>query len=116
MMRRCGVLALLAAVVLVTPVTEAAKPIVVGEHVSAGFETLHPYQSSGSAQPVLTWTDVVEYPDAVYIAVHFARMDLGDGDYVVVRSPDGAQQWTYTRFGRHDLGATPEGFFATHIK
>ena len=43
-------------------------------------------------------------------------MDLAEGDFVVVRSPDGSQHWTYTGFGRHNLGATPEGFFATHIR
>jgi hypothetical protein len=65
---------------------------------------------------MLTWVDEINFPGAIYIAPHFSRMDLADGDYVVVRSPDGSQHWIYTRFGRHDLGAAEGGFFATHIR
>jgi len=101
---------------LVTPTAQANRPVTVGEYVFENFETPHPYTSSGSAQPMLTWVENIVFPGATYISVHFERMDLADGDYVVVRSPDGSQYWDYTRFGRHDLGATPEGFFATHIK
>jgi lysyl endopeptidase len=108
------VLATAAAVLAAAP-ARAELPVVVGEHVSERFETPHPYPSSGAAQPMLSWTDVVEFPGATFIAIHFERMELAPGDLVVVRSPDGAQTWTYTRFGRHDLGIAPDGFFAAHI-
>ena len=101
---------------LVTPVAYAIAPTTAGEHIFEKFESPHPYPSSGEAQPMLTWVDQIHFPGAIYIALHFNRMDLAEGDYVVVRSLDGSQSWTYTRFGRHDLGATPDGFFATHIR
>nr|MCU0306091.1 hypothetical protein [Thermoanaerobaculales bacterium] len=106
---------LIAALAAVPP-AQAEHPITVGEHVVERFETPHPYPSSGATQPLLTWVDEITFPGATYIAVHFERMDLAEGDFVVVRSPDGSQSRTYTRFGRHDLGATPDGFFATHVK
>ncbi|HSL16665.1 MAG TPA: serine protease [Methylomirabilota bacterium] len=116
-MRGRGSSVFLVAVVMLSAVSaEAETPVVVGEHVTERFETPHPYPSSGAAQPMLTWVDEIGFPGATYIAVHFERFELAPGDYVVVRSPDGEQSWTYTRFGRHDLGITPEGFFATHIK
>jgi len=105
-----------AATVVVAPSARAELPVTVGEHVLERFESPHPYVSSGGTQPMLTWADTIEFPGATYIAVHFERMELAAGDSVVVRSPDGAQSWTYTRFGRNDLGATPAGFYATHIK
>ena len=63
----------------------ASGPVIVGEHVYERYETPHPYPSSGEAQPMLTWVDHIQFPGAVYIAVHFKKMDLAEGDYVVVR-------------------------------
>jgi hypothetical protein len=114
-MRGRSIFVILATIVLAPPLAHATEPAVVGEHVIEIFETPHPYPSSGEAQPMLTWADEVVFPGATYIAVHFKRMDLASGDFVVVRSPDGKQRWTYTGYGRHGLGATEDGFFATHI-
>ncbi len=107
--------AFMATALLLAPAASAALrgPAIVGEHVQESLATPHPYPSSEEAGP--SWTDEIFFPDATYISVHFARMDLGPGDRVIVRSPDGAQRWVYTGFGRHGLGNTPEGFFATHI-
>ena len=115
-MRERFVVLLFAVSLLAAPSAFATGPVIVGEHVFETFETPHPYTSSGANQPMLTWVDHIEFPGATYIAPHFAKMDLAEGDFVIVRSPDGGQKWTYTGYGRHDLGATPEGFFATHIK
>ena len=115
-MRERFVVFLFAVTLLAAPLAFAAGPVIVGEHVSDRFETPHPYSGSGSAQPMLTWVDHIQFPGATYIAPHFERMDLAEGDFVVVRAPDGGQKWIYTGYGRHDLGATAEGFFATHIK
>jgi hypothetical protein len=101
---------------LAAPAAQAIEPAVGGEHVHEKFATPHPYTSSGEAHPMLSWVDNIVFPGATFIALHFDRMDLAEGDYVVVRSPDGKQRWTYTGYGRHDLGATEDGFFATHIK
>lgn len=91
-------------------------PVIIGEHVKNVLETPHPYPTSPGDEARLVWVDEIVYPEATYIAVHFERMELADGDYVIVRSEDGLQQWTYTRFGRHDLGVSEAGFFATHLK
>jgi hypothetical protein len=106
----------LAIALLAVPAAWAVGPTIVGEYVHERYESPHPYPSSGNAQPMLTWVDEIQFPGAIYIAPHFSKMDLAEGDYVVVRSPDGKQRWTYTGYGRHDLGATEDGFFATHIK
>ena len=111
-----GMIAIAAFSLLVAPVAQATEPVIVGEHVYETFETPHPYPNSGEAQPMLTWVDHIQFPGAVYVAVHFKRMDLAEGDFVVVRSPDAGQKWTYTRYGRQNLGATDDGFFATHVK
>lgn len=91
-------------------------PVVIGEHVPVELGTLHPYPTSPDADPRLVWVDKIDFPGATYIAIHFERMELADGDFVIVRSPDGTQEWIYTENGRHGLGTSDDGFFATHIK
>jgi hypothetical protein len=107
--------ALLVALVLTPAAIAQPGPTIVGEHVFEGFETSHPYVSSGTEAPTLTWAEQIVYPNATYIAPHFARFQLAAGDYLIVRSPDGKQSWKYTGNGRQNLGITPAGFFATHI-
>lgn len=94
----------------------AAAQVTVGEHVEELYQTSHPYPSSGADAPELTWSEEILHPGATYIALHFSRFQLADGDHVVVRSPDSKQSWTYRGLGRHELGLTEDGFFATHIK
>ena len=90
------------------------RDVIIGEHVPAAFETPHPYFQSGTDGAL--WTDYIHHPGAVYISVHFAEFELAPGDFVIVRSADGAQSWRYTGLGKRDLGRTKEGFFAAHIK
>ena len=93
-----------------------AQPTIVGEHVPADVETQHPYSSARSSEPVMVQSDVVTYPAATYIALHFERFDLAPDDFVIVRTPDYQQVYEYTGKGRMDLGVHPNGFFATHLK
>jgi hypothetical protein len=111
-------LLVLAAIAAIVPISAQAAggPITIGEIVEHQLETTHPYPSSDDRSPRMVWADQITHPGATYISVHFAKMDLAEGDSVVVRSPDGTQSWKYTGYGRHDLGNTEEGFFATHIK
>ncbi|MCB1054606.1 MAG: trypsin-like peptidase domain-containing protein [Acidobacteria bacterium] len=104
-----------AVVLAVASPASAERPVIIGEHVYETFETPHPYPTAGPGRSELTWFDEVSYPGATYIAVHFGRFELGAGDRVVVRTPDGSQSWTYTGLGRGDMGKTPAGFFATHV-
>ena len=105
----------LALCLLLLPVSSFAQ-VTVGEYVSERFETSHPYEKPGSTEPVLVQREEIVFPGATYIAPHFSVFDLAPGDFVVVRSPDQQQHWVYTGLGRHHLGRTPDGFFATHIK
>jgi len=91
-------------------------PVTIGEHVKVALETNHPYPASQTTEPHLVWIDEITFPGATYIAIHFERMELASGDFIIVRSMDGKQRWTYTGNGRHNLGITEDGFFATHIK
>lgn len=117
-MRAIGapVFVLALAVLAAASATHAAEPTVIGEIVAERYETPHPYPSGAPGAPQLVWVDEVYFPGATYVALHFERLELAEGDFVVVRSVDGEQRWTYARFGRHDLGIADEGFFATHVK
>jgi len=97
-------------------VQPAAAKVTIGEHVARDLQTPHPYPSSGSDEPELSWSQEVSYPGATYVAVHFDRFHLADGDFVIVRSPDGEQSWTYEGLGKRGLGETPGGYFAAHIR
>lgn len=55
--------------------------------------------------------DVVSYPQASYVAVHFANFNLPEGDLVVVRSPDSEVAHFYTGKGRDDR----ENFIASYV-
>jgi hypothetical protein len=95
-----------------------AQKVIVGEYVQESIATGHPYAKAKvqEGQVSLLQSDTVTYPGATYIALHFARFDLAPGDFVVVRSGDFSQKWTYSGLGRGDLGLSDQGFFATHIK
>ncbi len=92
------------------------QPITIGEHVPHVLATEHPYAKPAASNPILVMKEVVYYPQATYIAIHFNRFELAPGDFVVIRSFDGDQHWTYQGLGRHNLGNSKDGFFATHLK
>ena len=68
----------------------------VGEEVVRRLESPHPYATveSRSANGALH-TDTLSHPAASYIAPHFATLELEEGDYVIVRAPDGSRSWRY---------------------
>lgn len=93
---------------------DAAARLRVGEEIVERIESQHPYGAGPAAEPVLART--VRHAAATYIALHFERFALADGDYLIVRSPDGSQSWRYEGLGRAGLGLSPEGFWATFIR
>ena len=95
------------------PATTQRGPVQVGVELLESYGSPHPYPPSSSRAPV--WSDVIHVPDATYISVHFARFEVGPGDRVVVRSPDGTRERVYTRLGKGTMGRTAEGFWAIHI-
>jgi hypothetical protein len=89
----------------------------IGEEIVRRVETQHPYRGELEAgAPRLIREETFHHEDATYIALHFARFQLADGDYMIVRSPDGLQSWRYEGLGRAEMGLDPEGFWAVHIK
>ncbi len=86
-----------------------------GEVVFEQLETRHPYAADKSGRLSLVWSDTLSSKDASYIAPHFSRFHLAAGDHVIVRSPDGKQEWRYTGLGRAELGESKDGFWAVHI-
>lgn len=95
--------------------TKSAMQIV-GEEVHETYGSPNPYSGiSGRGEAQLIWSDVIHHPSASYICPHFGRMDLGKGDFVIVRSPDRTRSWRYEHNGTGDLGISDEGFWGIHI-
>lgn len=93
-----------------------AEPERVGEEVYKKLETPHPYAASVEGRTDLVWSERIAHPGAAYVALHFSKFRLAEGDFVIVRSPDGSQAWRYEGLGRGSLGESKDGFWATHIK
>jgi len=89
---------------------------IVGEDVYGTYSSPNPYVGVADEGPAqLIWTDVLHHPDASYVCPHFSRMMLGEGDSVIVRSPDGSRTWRYEGNGIDGLGAGGDGFWGIHI-
>lgn len=86
-----------------------------GEAVLRKVETRHPYTAGSSGKNSLVFSETFTSPDASYIALHFSRFHLAPGDFAIVRSLDGQQEWRYTGLGRAGLGESQSGFWATSI-
>ena len=77
-----------------SPASQRLKQV--GEEVVRRLESPHPYSAtaqhlaSGALHEV-----IITHPGATYIAPHFARLELEEGDYLLVRSPDGSRSWRY---------------------
>jgi len=100
------------------PAEEATMPAmqIVGEDVFETYASPNPYSGiSAPGRPQLMWSDVLHHPGASYICPHFSRMELGDGDFVVVRSPDGSRSWRYEGTGVDGRGTSTDGFWGIHI-
>jgi len=97
---------------------EPVKPAmqIVGEDVFETYASPNPYPGVTEQGPAqLLWSDVLHHPGATYICPHFSRMDLGEGDFVVVRAPDGSRTWRYQGTGVDGLGTNGDGFWGIHI-
>lgn len=79
-----------------TPSPASQRIKKVGAEVVHRFESPHPYAATPhlSASGALH-ADTITHPGATYIAAHFTTLDLEDGDYLLVRSPDGSRSWRY---------------------
>ncbi|MEM9290997.1 MAG: PKD domain-containing protein [Acidobacteriota bacterium] len=115
--RMCLFSFVLVALTAIPGVAWGQAPVTVGEFVPSVFETPHPYTAIGDKQPTLIHSDTIQHLGATYIAVHFQGMRLAPEDYVIVRSPDNAQSWTYTGSGKGaNRVIAKNGWYATHVK
>ncbi len=67
------------------------------------IETAHPYDAPEAAGDVV-WQHVLHRKDAAFIAVHFERFELAEGDILELTSPDGSVRHTYTGRGFEERG------------
>jgi lysyl endopeptidase len=81
----------------------AQKPVKVGHELPYETATPRDYPRGGADRPVV-WSETIVSPGATFLRVHFSKLNLPDGDYVSVASPDGAEYWTYTGQGLHGNG------------
>jgi lysyl endopeptidase len=89
------------AMLCVVASAEAQGRIKVGEEREYAVRTPAAYPSGATDRPV-TWSETVLSPGATFLRIHFQRLNLPDGDYLTVASPDGKDFWTYT--GKGPLG------------
>jgi len=82
---------------------QAQSRIKVGDELSYRAMTPAVYPSGAPDRPV-TWSETVFSPGATFLRVHFNKLNLPDGDYLTVASPDGSEYWTYTGKGPRGTG------------
>lgn len=58
----------------------------------------------GAAHRPVSWSETIFSPGATFIRVHFDKLNLPDGDYVTVSSPDTDEFWTYSGKGPNGTG------------
>ena len=88
----------------------------VGEYVRASIDSPHPYAGLSTTKPQLIYSREIYHPGATYIAPHFSRFELAEGDFAIVRSPDFSRSWRYEGYGKKELGKEGNGgFWGIHI-
>lgn len=96
-LKKIVVLAVLAAAAVNAATTDSPYYTESGMYKIGTEEALNVTVSAG-----LSRDDIVSYPQASYVAVHFSSFNLPEGDIVVVRSPDSSVSHFYTGKGRDD--------------
>ncbi len=97
--------------------TSLSAKVKVGEEVLKKNSTPHPYEGGKG----VAWEKTFYWPNAGYIAVHFAEFNLAPNDYVEISSPDGKYFYRYQDKGKWVKlkGAKDpiqmSDFWATHI-
>nr|WP_232327978.1 serine protease [Kibdelosporangium sp. MJ126-NF4]CEL15590.1 Zinc metalloprotease [Kibdelosporangium sp. MJ126-NF4]CTQ98254.1 Zinc metalloprotease [Kibdelosporangium sp. MJ126-NF4] len=115
--RRLGSLALMAAAGLLTAGIAAADQSPTESYVTEPYSAAPPpatldshVTKAGTAVPVdlslrygQSWRTEIRAPGSTYIKVHFASLNLVDGDYVTVAAPDRREVHTY--YGQDSRGS-----------
>lgn len=84
----------------------------VGEEIIQHYASPHPYAGTENKNGEIVWSEEITSNGASYIAVHFSKVQLSKGDYIVVKSPDSERFWKYV-----NLSVEPEseGLWSVHI-
>lgn len=82
--------------------TAQAQRIKVGEELR--YEAATSAYPRGAAHRPVSWSETIVSPGATFIRVHFEKLNLPDGDYVTVSSPDTDEFWTYSGKGPNGTG------------
>ncbi len=111
-MKNYGVFYIVLFILFAISVTNIQAQEKIGVEEYMDFSTPHPYPFiSGSDEP--SWIDVVSYPDASFIKIHFSKFNLAPGDKVVVRSPNHTESYEFT--DRGNWKGNSGTFYATRI-
>ncbi|MCP4213914.1 MAG: trypsin-like peptidase domain-containing protein [bacterium] len=97
------------------PKDYAGKCQKVGIDVSADIGSGASTEMRGNGQPTVVWQTVIKESGATYICPHFSWCSLPDGAELVIRSRDNSRKWSYTGYGKGELGYNGEGFWGMHI-
>lgn len=94
--------AVIMAALLGMAATAQAQRVKVGEELR--YEAATAAYPRGAAHRPVSWSETIVSPGATFIRVHFDRMNLPDGDYVTVSSPETDEFWTYSGRGPNGTG------------
>lgn len=100
---QCGVVVAGALALLGMVAPAQAQRVKVGEERAYEAATPSMYPRGAAHRPVV-WSETIVSPGATFLRVHFDRLNLPDGDYVTVSSPDSDEFWTYTGKGPNGTG------------
>jgi len=84
----------------------------VGEEIFQTYESPHPYKGVYGDDIEAVHSQEITSKGASYIAVHFNKVQLAKGDFIVVKSPDGERTWQYSNL---NVKSGSKGLWSVHI-
>jgi hypothetical protein len=91
-------------------------PIIVGEEVVSRLVSPHYQVIESSSEPKKVWGQEITDEGATYICPHIENIDLPEGAYLLIRSPDGRRFWKYSGRGKNVGGTIYSSFWGIHIQ
>ena len=110
-MRKAIVLVIVVAALGLTGVVAAEVPLQVGDKLPLTIDSRRPDEAKATPIDDGLLFEIWN-PEATYIAVHFAEMQLRPGDELIVSDGAGGQQYALRGRGKMDAGT----FWARHVK
>ncbi len=82
-------------------------PLKVGEEILIKYESPHPYKSGDDDKNEIVWQQEITHKNASYIAIHFSKVALSEGDFILLRSPDNSRSWKYSDSDKKEFWSIP---------